>query len=199
MRQIEVTCIYFFTCQSAHISRRRCQIFLALHFTPTMSTKTETSSIPMPTESSAPPEFTAFSRLISIPLISSSLAAISETLTSNVYTRSPYSTAKGISTSAYKYTEPIQLRFAPLIVRVDGFANQAVDVVESKYPRAFTTKPEEVVSFVRERRASASKAIDEKVRQPAFHVAQGIDQVGRVTLRVIAPAHPFDSSNSLLS
>ncbi|KAF9003150.1 hypothetical protein BDZ89DRAFT_967628 [Hymenopellis radicata] len=130
----------------------------------------------MPTESSTPPEFTALSRLISIPLISSSLATISETLASNAYTRSPYSTAKGISTSAYKYAEPIQLRFAPLIVRADGYANKAVDVVESKYPRAFTTKPEEVASFVRERRASASKVIDEKVRQPAFHVAQGIDQ-----------------------
>lgn len=143
--------------------------------TTAMSTATETSSVPMPSSTTAP-EFTAFSRVISIPLIQSSLEAVSQALAANAYTKSPYSTAKGLSTSAYKYTEPIQIRLAPYITSVDGYANKAVDVVESRYPYAFTAKPEEVAELVRERRANASKAIDEKVRQPAFHVAQGIDQ-----------------------
>jgi hypothetical protein len=87
-----------------------------------------------------------------------------------MYTRSPYSTAKGLSTTAYKYAEPLQVRLAPLIIQADGYANKAVDVVQSRYPYPFTAKPEEVAML-------ASKTIDEKVKTPAYNVAQGIDQV----------------------
>ncbi|KAK0203497.1 hypothetical protein DFS33DRAFT_1260962 [Desarmillaria ectypa] len=146
--------------------------------------------------STTTPEFTAFSRVISIPLIQSSLEAVSQTLATNAYTKSPYSTAKGLSTSAYKYTEPIQVRLAPYIASVDGYANKAVDVVESRYPYAFTAKPGEVAELVRERRASASKAIDEKVRQPAFHVAQGIDQQFTPLLNYVEGAYTRISPES---
>lgn len=77
---------------------------------------------------------------------------------------------------------------APLIVRADGYANKAVDVVEARFPYPFKAKPEEVTSYVREtrqsasdyyseRRASASKSIDDNVRTPAYAVAEGIDHV----------------------
>jgi len=91
-------------------------------------------------------------------MISSSLETINGALLSNTYTRSPYSTAKGLSTTAYKYTEPLQVRLAPLILQADGYANKAVDVVQSRYPYPFNAKPEEVA-------------------QLASNVAQGIDQV----------------------
>ncbi|KAF8219643.1 hypothetical protein L208DRAFT_1448686 [Tricholoma matsutake] len=115
------------------------------------------------------PGFTILTRVAAIPMISSSLETINGALLSNNYTRSPYSTAKGLSTTAYKYTEPLQVRLAPLIIQADGYANMAVDVVQSRYPYPFTAKPEEVAML-------ASKTIDEKVKTPAFNVAQGIDQ-----------------------
>jgi hypothetical protein len=154
----------------------------------TTTTQTQTSSIPLPSPPPTAPELTVLNRVVSIPIISSSLESIHCALSSNAYTRSSYSTAKGISNSAYKYTEPLQIRFAPLIVYADDYANKAVDVVESKYPYPFKAKTEEVADYVRDRRRSASeyirerretanKTIDDKVKNPAFTAAQGIDQV----------------------
>jgi DNA anti-recombination protein RmuC len=64
---------------------------------------------------------------------------------------------------------------APIIVRVDGIANMAVDVVESRYPYPFKAKPEEVAALARQGQENVNKAIDEKVRTPALNVAQDID------------------------
>ncbi|TFK44975.1 hypothetical protein BDQ12DRAFT_642067 [Crucibulum laeve] len=150
------------------------------------TTATETHSEPTP-GIQTPPEITVLTRVASIPMISSGLETLNNTLSANAYTRSPYSTAKGLSTTAYKYTEPLQVRLAPLIVRADDYANKAVDVVESRYPYPFKAKPEDVVDYVRERRESAShyvhecvneanKAIDEKVKSPARNVVHDIDQ-----------------------
>ncbi|KAF8633132.1 hypothetical protein AX17_004633 [Amanita inopinata Kibby_2008] len=147
-----------------------------------MSTQTQTS-----TQQQNVPEFTVLHRVVSIPMISSSLATLNDALSSNSFTRQPYTTAKGFSSTAYKYTETLQIRLAPLIQRADGYANKAVDAVESRYPYPFKAKPEEVASLVRERRQSAAhyvqgrmneanKAIDEKIKAPAYTVAQGIDQ-----------------------
>ncbi|KAF8623851.1 hypothetical protein AX15_006171 [Amanita polypyramis BW_CC] len=138
-----------------------------------MSTATQTST-------QHAPELTVLHRVVSIPLVSSSLETINDALSSNAFTRQPYSTAKGLSTTAYKYTEPLQIRLAPLIERADGFANKAVDVVESRYPYPFKAKPEDVASLVRESHQNAmdvaNKAIDKRIKSPAINVAQGIDQ-----------------------
>ncbi|EKM75340.1 hypothetical protein AGABI1DRAFT_132361 [Agaricus bisporus var. burnettii JB137-S8] len=124
----------------------------------------------------APPQITVLTRVASIPLVLSSLEALDQTLSSNAYTRSVYPTAKGISSTAYKYTEPIQLRLAPIITRADSYANKAVDFVEARYPYPFKAKPEEVTEYVRERRQSVDKSFDENVKSPALHAAAGIDQ-----------------------
>lgn len=127
------------------------------------------------------PPITIFTRFATIPLISSSLESINDVLTNNTFTRSPYAHAKVFSSTAYKFTEPIQVRLAPLIVPLDGFANKAVDVVEARYPYPFQAQPGEVVSYVIDRKNSTisevNKAIDHKVMTPAANVAQGIDQV----------------------
>jgi len=133
------------------------------------------------------PEITILTRVASIPMISSSLCTLNDALTNNAYTRSPYAHAKELSSTAYKLTEPFQVKLAPLIVRADGIANKAVDVVESRYPYPFKAQPEEVATYVRERRESTTsyvqgrvndvnKAIDDRVKTPAFNVAQDIDQ-----------------------
>lgn len=140
------------------------------------------------TGAQTPPEFTILTRVASIPMIHSGLETLNGTLSSNVYTRSTYNSAKELSTNAYKLTEPLQVRLAPLIVRADGFANKAVDAVESRYPYPFKAKPEDVAAFVQEGRQSASeyvqvrldeanKTLDEKVRNPALNVAHELDQV----------------------
>ena len=123
------------------------------------------------------PSITIITRVISIPMISSGLDTINDALTTNAYTRFPYTHAKALSNTAYKLTGPIQSVLSPIIVRVDGIANMAVDVVEARYPYPFKAKPEEVAALARQGQENMNKAIDEKVRTPALNVAQGIDHV----------------------
>jgi hypothetical protein len=127
------------------------------------------------------PEIKIFTRVASIPIVWSSLESINNVLTNNSFTRQPYAQAKVLSTTAYKLTEPIQVKLAPLILRADGIVNKAVDVVESRYPYPFQAQPQEVASYVRERKNSTlsgvNKAIDDRVKTPAIHVAENIDLV----------------------
>jgi hypothetical protein len=148
-------------------------LFLPL---PVYTMSTETKAAP-----TSAPELTSIYRVASIPLVSSSLNTIHSTLSSNAYTKSPYSAATGIAYSALGYTEPLQARLAPLTTRADEYANAGLDVVESRYPYPFKAKPEEITTYVRESKESAfnaaNKTIDEKVKSPAYGVVQGIDQV----------------------
>ena len=144
------------------------------------TTQTQTQSA----EAQAP-SITIITRVTSIPMISSGLDTINDALTTNAYTRFPYTHAKALSNTAYKLTGPIQTVLAPIIVRVDGIANMAVDVVESRYPYPFKAKPEEVAALARQGQENMNKAIDEKVRTPALNVAQGIDHVSLFSLLVI--------------
>jgi hypothetical protein len=140
------------------------------------ATETQTA----PSDQTHPPEITIFTRVASIPMISLSLESINDVLTKNTYTRQPFAHAKVFSTTAFRLTQPIQVRLAPLIVRVDGIANKAVDVVEARYPYPFNAQPQEVVTYVRQRKdntINGVKAIGDKVTTPAMNVAQGIDHV----------------------
>ncbi|KAF7356406.1 hypothetical protein MVEN_00973200 [Mycena venus] len=141
---------------------------------------TMASSVPMPSSSkqssSSAPELTVLTRVASIPLIAWTINQVSCTLEQNRYTSSPYATAKGLSTSAYKYTEPFQIRLAPAITTVDEYANMACDVVESRFPYPFKAKPEEVADYYEQSRLQASKTIDEKVKTPAFTAACEVDK-----------------------
>lgn len=133
------------------------------------------------TQPQAAPELTILNRVASIPLIATSLDTIHSTLSTNPYTRFPYATAQGFSKAALGYTEPLQKTIAPLILRADGLANKGLDVVESRYPYPFKTPTEDIFKDLKGRsdqaRDIANKTIDEKVKSPAFSVAQGIDQV----------------------
>ena len=142
-----------------------------------MSTPSQTAT----TDQTNPPEIKIFARVASIPMISVSLESINYVLTSNILTRQPYAQAKVFSNTAYRLTEPLQVKLAPLIVRADGIVNKAVDVVESRYPYPFQIQPQEVATYVRERKDSTingvGKAIGDNVTTPAMNVAQGIDNV----------------------
>lgn len=136
----------------------------------------------MTTETETPPapQLTIVSRVASIPLIEDALNTIHSTLANNAYTRQPYTTAQGLSKAALGYTEPIQKRLAPLIVRADSLANQGLDAVQSRYPYPFQAHAGDVVNDLRGKSdqaySAANKTIDERVKAPAFNVAQGIDQ-----------------------
>lgn len=140
-----------------------------------------TQSQPQPQPQFQAPEITVLSRVASIPLIASSLDQIHTTLSSNLLTRSPYHAAQAITHTAYNFSQPLQIRLAPLIVSANGYANKGLDVIEQKYPYPFKIKPEEVASYVRERRNSvvfsANERFDKSVKSPAVGVAEGIDKV----------------------
>jgi hypothetical protein len=52
---------------------------------------------------------------------------------------------------------------APLIVKVDGIANMAVDVVESRYPYPFKAKPEEVAALACQGQQITTAFVHERV------------------------------------
>jgi len=126
-------------------------------------------------------EFTIISRVTSIPLIYDSLSAVHSSLSTNPFTRSPYTTAQALSSNAMRYTEPLANRLAPLLIRADDLANHGLDVVEARYPYPFKTPTVEIINNIKERgdqvKDVANKTLEERVRTPAYSVAQGIDQV----------------------
>ena len=127
------------------------------------------------------PELTIFTRVGSIPLVADGLNTINSTLLANAYTRSPYETAQGLSKKALTYTEPIQKRLAPILTCADGLANKGLDAVESRIPYAFHTPTQDILKDLKANsdhaKDVATKTIDERVRTPAYNIAQGIDQV----------------------
>ena len=141
-----------------------------------MATATQTAPAPP-----SAPQLTVLHRVASIPLVSDSLAAVHATLAGNAYTRRPYNTAYALSTAVVRASEPVQARLAPVLVRADGFANKAVDAVESRYPYPFHAPTEEIYGTLRQHSEHAydvaNKTIDDRVRTPAYGLAQGIDQV----------------------
>ncbi|EPQ52361.1 hypothetical protein GLOTRDRAFT_65234 [Gloeophyllum trabeum ATCC 11539] len=133
----------------------------------------------MATETQTP--LSIVNRIGAIPLVHDSLTTLHSTLSTNPYTQRPYTTAQGITVTAYqKIGEPLQTRLAPILVKADGYANKAVDVVESRYPYPFKTPTEDIVKDVKaksdEARDVATKTIDDRVKKPVAGVAQGIDQ-----------------------
>jgi len=101
-------------------------------------------------------------------------------LVNNHYTNVPYVTAQNLGKSVYHISESIQVRLAPVLIRADGLANKSLDAVQSYYPTPFTITSEELRKEVRERREhaynTANKALDDRVRSPAYSAAQAIDQ-----------------------
>ena len=144
-------------------------------YTSTMATETQTVQ--------HAPHLTVLTRVASIPLINDSLNTIHTTLTNNSYTRTPYSAAQALGSRAYRVSEPIQIRLAPVLERADDFANKAVDAVESRYPYPFKTTTEEVIGRIRKNSVAAVDAantvIEGTVRSPARKVVRGVDSVGR--------------------
>ncbi|KAI5886874.1 uncharacterized protein SCHCODRAFT_02515753 [Schizophyllum commune H4-8] len=125
-------------------------------------------------------ELTIFRRLYGIPLVAAALDKLHETLSTNVLTAKPYAVAQGISVVAYKCWQPVQRRLAPLIARVDDFANATFDLAETRFPYLFYATPEDIMDAAYTTRATffddARTTLDEGIKLPALHVAEGIDE-----------------------
>jgi len=132
------------------------------------------------TQTQTVPELSIFNRVASIPLVNESLSTVHSTLIGNTFTSSPYTLAQNLSKSAYHYSEPIQIRLAPILVRADSYAIMGLDAVQSRYPAPFKVTVNDIKQDLKQRSDSvvltAHKTIDERVRSPAYNVAQAIDQ-----------------------
>ena len=139
------------------------------------------------TQQPEPAHFTVVDRVAAIPLVHDSLTALHSTLSSYSLTRQPYTLAHTYysALASSPYVASTQARLAPVIVRADGLANYAVDVIEKRVPYAFEANTEKVVGDLRSTGEHAygvaEKTIDERLRTPAVGIATGIDQV-RATL-----------------
>ncbi|KAF8878160.1 hypothetical protein CPB84DRAFT_1794342 [Gymnopilus junonius] len=98
----------------------------------------------------------------SIPMISSSLGTINDTLTNNSYTRYPYAQRLRSSHPRLTSSQSLSRSNWPHHCPRRQHANKAIDVVESRYPYPFRAQPVEVQETV-------SKAINEKVTTPAYN------------------------------
>ncbi|KAL1666015.1 hypothetical protein GGF50DRAFT_51618 [Schizophyllum commune] len=100
-------------------------------------------------------EFTIFQRVYGIPLVAAAIGKLHETLSTN-------------------------RRLAPLIGRVDDFANTIFDLAETRFPYLFYATPEDMMDVLHDTRATlvndARTRLDEGIKRPALHLAEGIDE-----------------------
>ncbi|PVG01417.1 hypothetical protein CPB86DRAFT_795099 [Serendipita vermifera] len=131
----------------------------------------------------APPPITFHTRVLSIPLVSSSLETIHSTLSTSPYTKRAYETSSSIAHSAFdtatRVTAPVYPRVLPVITAADGYANKGLDTLQTRFPYPFESTPEKVYSDLRkapeDARSVAYKTLDERIKTPAYGLAKGVD------------------------
>ncbi|KAI5827999.1 hypothetical protein K523DRAFT_417959 [Schizophyllum commune Tattone D] len=138
----------------------------------------ETLTPPDPPPSAG--EFTIFQRVYGIPLVAAAIDKLHETLSTNVLTARPYAVAQGLSVVVYQCWQPVLRPLAPLIARVDDFANTIFDLAETRLPYLFYATPDDIMNSVHNTRVifldDARTTLDEGIKRPALHVAEGIDE-----------------------
>ena len=143
----------------------------------------ETSTAPDPPPSAG--EFTIFQRVYGIPLVAAAIDKLHETLSTNVLTARPYAAAQGLSVVVYQCWQPVLRPLAPLIARVDDFANTIFDLAETRFPYLFYATPDDIMNTIHNTRVilldDARTTLDEGIKRPALHVAEGIDEVRGLT------------------
>lgn len=89
-------------------------------------------------------------RVVNIPVIADTLAAVYSTLQANTYSAAVYDTAENAALFLYQQSKPLQVKFSGPIEQVDVVANKGLDFVQSKAPIIFEIKTEELISRARE-------------------------------------------------
>ncbi|KEP54913.1 TRAPP domain protein [Rhizoctonia solani 123E] len=165
-----------------------------------------------------PPHLTSVDRVGKIPVVNDTLAVVASILSQNAYSKCLYSTAQAYSERAYSLSQPVQIRLAPVIGRVDGYANKGLDALESRWPYPFHITTEEVIDTLRQGpdtayglaatyASAATKAYEDRVKTPAYVLVSKVDStlltpiVDRFEtvvnkLHKDAPSSPSSSSSS---
>ncbi|CAE6518207.1 unnamed protein product [Rhizoctonia solani] len=133
-----------------------------------------------------PSHLTSVERMGKIPVVNDTLATINAILSQNTYSKGLYSTAQAYSERAYNLSQPVQIHLAPVIGRVDGYANKGLDALESRWPYPFQVTTEEVISTLRQGPDTAyglatayanvaTKAYEDRVKTPAYVLVSKVD------------------------
>jgi hypothetical protein len=133
----------------------------------------------------SPPPITFYKQVLDIPLVSSGLDTIHSTLSTSPYTKGVYSTGTSLAQSAYDTASRVTTssslypKVLPLITTADGYANAGINAVHSKFPYPFESSPDKVYHDLKQApedaRNVAYKAIDERIKTPAYGLARGVD------------------------
>ncbi|KAG8964203.1 hypothetical protein FRC03_002098 [Tulasnella sp. 419] len=115
------------------------------------------------------PELKSIERVYNIPLVQDGLSVLHQTLTT--YTPTVYAYGQAVGSSAYNLSAPLQVRLAPILLSVDGYANKGLDVVQEKYPTPFTIKTEEITDSIKAKKDNAYNAIT----TPVYGYANKVD------------------------
>ncbi|CAE6429713.1 unnamed protein product [Rhizoctonia solani] len=132
------------------------------------------------------PHITSVDRVGKIPVVNDTLTTINAILSQNAYSKGLYSTAQAYSERAYNLSQPVQVRLAPVIDRVDGYANKGLDALESRWPYPFQATTEEVIGTLRQGpdaacglaasyANAATKAYEDRVKTPAYVLVSKVD------------------------
>ncbi|KAF8680356.1 lipid droplet-associated perilipin protein [Rhizoctonia solani] len=132
------------------------------------------------------PHVTSVDRVSKIPVVNDTLTTINTILSQNAYSKGLYSTAQAYSERAYNLSQPVQIRLAPVIGRVDGYANKGLDALESRWPYPFQATTEEVIGTLRQGpdaaydlaasyASAATKIYEDRVKTPAYVLVSKAD------------------------
>ncbi|KDN50335.1 hypothetical protein RSAG8_01671, partial [Rhizoctonia solani AG-8 WAC10335] len=133
-----------------------------------------------------PPHLTSVDRVGKIPVVNDTLTTINSILSQNAYSKGLYSTAQAYSERAYDLSQPVQIRLAPVIGRVDGYANKGLDALESRWPYPFHVTTGEVIGTLRQGpdfayglaaayANAATKTYEDRVKTPAYVLVSKVD------------------------
>lgn len=150
------------------------------------------------------------SRLLAIPLVSSTLDTVHSTLSTSPYTQRAYTTGSSLAHSAYTTASgyatnsALYPRILPAIAAADGYANKGFDAVHAKFPYPFENSPETMYNDLKKAPEDAKnvayKTIDERIKTPAYGLARGVDTVrGILRYAWLLPHLHAHNSASLLS
>lgn len=140
----------------------------------------------------APAELTFPSRVLSIPLFSSAIGTLDNTLSTSPYTKGVYRTSQSVAFSAYDRAtqiaspvyqdpkfQPVKSYVTTAVTTADGYATKALDKIHAKFPYPFESSPETVYADLKrapeEARNVAYKTIDQRITTPAYGLAKGVD------------------------
>ncbi|GHJ84293.1 hypothetical protein NliqN6_0695 [Naganishia liquefaciens] len=96
------------------------------------------------------PDVKFVQRVGNIPLVAGGIEKFESVVNSTQITSSMYATAGAIAAKGLDVASPLITTAAPLINKADDYANQGLDMVESRFPSAFKATPNDVLESAKQ-------------------------------------------------